>query len=323
MPVDAQAQAFLDALAKLNLPEVHSLSPDDARRMSARRKETLPPGPDAHVEDHCVPGRSGELLVRIYKPHARDQAAQPRQALPVLLWFHGGGFVIGSVSESDADCKHLATGADCAVASVDYGLAPEHGFPIPPEDCYAALSWVRERSAELGVDPKRIAVGGDSAGGNLATCVAQMARDRRAAGHGLCFQLLLYPVCDLSNLDTPSYVANAEGYYLTRRTMEWFREHYVPRPADRSHPYASPLCSRDLRRLPPAFVATAEFDPLRDEAEAYAARLAEAGVPVVVRRYDSTIHGFFTMNAYFDRGKEVLTDAVTALRAAFDQAGSA
>lgn len=316
MPVDAQAQAFLDALAKLNLPELHTLSPGDARRMSARRKESLPKGPDAHVEDHRVPGRSGELLVRLFKPLTRAQTHEP---LPVLLWFHGGGFVIGSVAESDADCRHMATRADCAVASVDYGLAPEHAFPIPAEDCYAALSWVREHAAKLGVDPKRIAVGGDSAGGNLATCVAQMARDRRPAGHGLCLQLLLYPVCDLSSFDTPSYSANAEGYYLTRRSMEWFRDQYVPRAADRCHPYASPLCSGDLRLLPAAFVATAEYDPLRDEAEAYAARLTEAGVPVVMRRYDGTLHGFFTLNAYLDRGKELLSDAVNALRAAFGQ----
>jgi len=306
MPVDPQVRKFLDLLASLNLPELSSMSPATGRQWASQQRAAVPPGPDAAVQDHHVSVRGASLLVRAYRPRTA-----PSTPLPTLVWFHGGGFVIGSVAESDADCRHLAVLSGCAVLSVDYRLAPEHPYPAAPEDCFAAVSWIVDNAAEFGVDPARVAVGGDSAGGNLATIVALMARER--GGPELAYQLLLYPVTDLGSFDTPSYLANADGYYLTRRTMQWFADQYVPDPAQRAAAHVSPLRAPDLRGLPPAFVATAEHDPLCDEGEAYAARLREAGVEVELRRYDGMIHGFFSMNAYLEGGQRVLADSAAAL----------
>jgi acetyl esterase len=311
MPLDPQARTLLDAMAALNLPDVSTLSPTEARRLSAERRARLPPGPDARVHDAVVPSAHGGVPVRIYKPLAGGSA------LPVLVWFHGGGFVLGGVKESDSECRDLATQTGCAVVSVEYRLAPEHPFPAAPDDCFAATKWVAEHAAELGVDASRIAVGGDSAGGSLAAAVALMARDR--GGPKLVFQLLVYPVTDQVSLETKSHQENAEGYFLTRRAIFWFREQYLPRADDRHDPYASPLIAA-LEGLPPAFVLTAEYDPLRDEGEAYAARLEGAGVPVVMRRYEGLIHGFFSMRAYLDQGKVAMADAASALGRAFRSA---
>jgi acetyl esterase len=297
---------FLDALAGMNLPELSELEPVKARELTAAQRATLPPGPDALVQDRQIEGPNGTIGLRIFRPLGSDG-----KRLPVLVWFHGGGFVIGSVPESDGDCRHLATLASITVVSVDYRLAPEHPFPAAADDCFAATSWVVERAAELGIDASRVAVGGDSAGGNLATVVALMARDRGTPR--IRFQLLVYPVADLVTLDTRSHHDNAEGYFLTRKSMFWFRDHYLPREADRKNPYASPLHA-DLRFLPPAFVVTAEFDPLRDEGEQYAERLERAGAVVTHRRYDGMIHGFFSMSAFLDDGKRALNDCAAALK---------
>jgi acetyl esterase len=259
------------------------------------------------VSDRTVPGPSGPVPVRVYAATAND-------SLPVLVYFHGGGWVIGDLDSYDATCRALTNAAGCVLVSVDYRLAPEHKFPAAAEDCFAALTWVRANAAALGGDARRVAVGGDSAGGNLAAVVAQMSRDRGEPPVAL--QLLIYPVTD-RNFETASYRDNADGYLLTRDAMIWFWNHYLRKDADANSPLASPLKAANLRGLPPAFVLTAEFDPLRDEGEAYAARLREAGVPVTLKRYDGMIHGFVGLSSMFAQGRQAIADAGAALRTAF------
>ncbi len=232
----------------------------------------------------------------------------------MLVFFHGGGWVIGDLETPDGTCRALANRAGCVVVSVDYRLAPENKFPAAPQDTYAATQWVAANAASIHVDPARIAVGGDSAGGNLAAVTAQMARDR--GGPRLVFQLLVYPVID-GACDTASYRDNAEGYLLTKDMMRWFWNHYVRDAEDLFNPIASPLRARSLKGLPPALVQTAEFDPLRDEGEAYAAQLKQAGVPVRLTRYNGMIHGFFGMASVMDRAKTAIDEAGAALRSAF------
>jgi acetyl esterase len=262
----------------------------------------------AAVKDLEVPGPAGQVPVRVYRP-----SEQPD--LPVLVYFHGGGWAICSIETHDVTCRELANGAGCVVVSVGYRLAPEHRFPAAPEDCYAALGWAARHAASLGGDPGRIAVGGDSAGGNLAAVVALLARER--GGPRLRHQLLVYPVTDHA-FDTSSYRENAEGPLLTQEMMRGFWDLYLAREEDGRHPHASPLRAQDLSGLPPAHVITAEYDPLRDEGEAYARRLAAAGVPVVQRRYDGMIHGFFGFTAMIDRAGEAVAEAARELRRAFE-----
>lgn len=307
MPLDPQAKAILDASAQLNLPELHTLTPAEARERMAAMRVPVEGEPVASIENRAIPGPLGEIPVRIYRP----AAAGP---LPVLVYYHGGGWVVGDLEYQDAACRFLANHVPCAVVSVDYRMAPEHKFPAPLEDCYAATKWVAENATAIGADASRIAIGGDSAGGNLAAAVALMARDR--GGPGLAHQLLVYPVTDF-NLETGSYLANAEGYMLTRESMRWFWNHYLSTPEDGADPLASPLRAEDLRGLPPATVFTAEFDPLRDEGEAYGERLRQAGVPVEVTRYDGLIHGFFAMSHVLDQAKASHERAATALARAF------
>ena len=308
MPLDPQAQAFLEHLAATGAPPLHELSVEQARQVIVTLFETQgEPEPIRAVQDCTIPGAAGEMPARIYTPHGTGP-------FPVLVYFHGGGWVIGNLEAYDATCRALTNAAGCLVVAMEYRLAPEHKFPAAPEDCYAAAQWVAAHAGALGSDPRRIAVGGDSAGGNLAAVVAQMARDR--GGPALCYQLLVYPVTD-HRYDTPSYRDNAEGYLLTKDAMVWFWNHYLRSAADGSHPMASPLRAASLSGLPPALVLTAEFDPLRDEGEAYAARLREAGVAVTLRRYQGMIHGFFSLGAVLDQGKQAIQDAGATLRAAF------
>jgi acetyl esterase len=307
MALDPQAAMFLEAFSKAGGPEPWEVAPDVARNFAAQRRAAMPPGPAAIVEDHLAPCDGGPILVRVYKPLQPTAAAQG-----CLVWFHGGGFVLGSVRESDRDCRQIAHLSGCAVGSVDYRCAPEHVFPAASDDCYAATSWIHAHARELGLDPARIAVGGDSAGGNLATGVAMRARERGA--FALRFQVLLYPVTDLASFDTPSYHEFADGYFLTKRTMLWFRDHYVPNAAEQAHPLASPLRAAELSGLPPALVITPENDPLRDEGEAYAERLATAGVRVMRRRWPGMIHGFVSMFPYLDSATLALQEIAAALR---------
>jgi acetyl esterase len=310
MPLDPQARFILDTIAALNLPELWQCTPEEAREQSRMRAARIPPGPDVHVEDHRVPGPAGDVLVRVYRPLGSESTA-----LPVLVWFHGGGFVIGSVAESDAVCRTMAATANVAVASVEYRLAPEHPYPAAPDDCYAGLEGVVANATKWKLDPNRVAVGGDSAGGNLATVVCLMARDR--GGPKIHFQALVYPVTDSVSIETPSHLENADGYFLTRKSVIWFREHYVPDEKIRDNPYVSPLHAADLRGLPPAWIITAEYDPLRDEAETYAKDLERAAVRVAMSRYDGMIHGFFSMYAFLDAGRRAHNEMANVLAKAF------
>ena len=306
MPLDPVIRTLLDAFAAQNAPPLISLTPVQAREMYEKLKIPLPPDPVAKLEDRRIPGPAGEIPIRIYTPE---------NARGLLVYFHGGGWVIGSLETHDGPIRSLANAAGCTVISVDYRLAPEHPHPAAVEDCYAATRWAAENARALGADPARLAVGGDSAGGNLAAVTALLARER--SGPTLCFQLLVYPVTD-HDFDRPSYRENAEGYFLQRQDMQWFWDHYAPSAAERNAYTASPLRARDLTGLPPAHVITAEFDPLRDEGEAYAARLREAGVPVSAVRYDGQIHGFFSMAAVIPRGKEAVLEVGAILRAGLE-----
>lgn len=306
MPLDPQAQQVLELIAALGLPPNHQVSPAQARiNMKARPR---PPGPEvAQVEGRTIPGPAGEIPVRLYTP----AGAGP---FPILVWFHGGGWVIGDLEWADPMARHLTVGAGCVVVSVDYRLAPEAKFPGAADDSYAATVWAAQHAAQIHGDPDKIAVGGDSAGGNLAAVVALMARDRGKPP--LAFQLLVYPVTAW-DFETESYRQNAEGYGLTRDGMRWFWNHYLRDAADASNPYAAPLVAQNLGGLPAALVITAEYDPLRDEGEAYARRLQAAGSPAKCTRYPGMIHGFFGMSAAVDKGKQAVAEASAALREAF------
>jgi acetyl esterase len=234
--------------------------------------------------------------------------------LPVVVYFHGGGWVIGDLEVVDQPCRQLASAAGAIVVSVDYRLAPEHRYPAAFDDSYAATVWVGAHAAEIGGDPARLAVAGDSAGGNLAAAVALAARDR--GGPELAAQLLIYPVTDF-NFGTASYQDNREGYLLTKGSMQWFWAHYLGAQDLDKDPYACPLRADSLVGLPPAYVATSEYDPLRDEGEAYARRLEEAGVAVTAKRFDGMLHGFFWMLAAVPSAAGVLDDMVGVLRKAW------
>ena len=310
MPLDPQAQAFLEQLAASGAPPLHELSVAEARQVSVAlfgvQGDSEPVGA---VANRMIPGAAGEIPARIYTPRGTDP-------FPILVYFHGGGWVIGNLEAYDATCRALTNAARCIVVAMEYRLAPEHQFPAAPEDCYAATQWVAAQATAIGGDPTRLALGGDSAGGNLTAVVAQMVRDR--GGPALCYQLLIYPATDLSYDRAPyqSQRENAEGYLLTLDAMVWFQNHYLRSPADGSNPMASPLRADNLRGLPPAMVITAEFDPLRDEGEAYAVRLQEAGVPITLKRYDGMIHGFLSLGTVLEQGKRAIEDAAAALRTA-------
>ena len=314
MPLDPQVQALLAEAAASGRPPYERMSPAEARRAFLELKDLAgPPEPVARVEHRTIPGPGGEIPVRVYRPDGRPP-------FPGLVYYHGGGWVIGDLDTHDSPVRALVNRARCVAVSVGYRLAPEHKFPAAVEDAFAAFRWTAAHADSLGIDPTRIAVAGDSAGGNLAAVVPLMARDEPApaeagGGPAPAFQLLIYPVID-HDFTTASYRQNATGYQLTRRTMQWFWEQYLGTPEDGRDPHASPLRAEDLHGLPPAFVITAEFDPLRDEGEAYARRLREAGVPAVVRRYDGLIHGFFRMAGVLDAGRRAIEEAAAALRQA-------
>jgi acetyl esterase len=302
-----QAEAYRRELHAVGARPLHELSVAEARKAELADLEQTSPEPVASVVDLEVPGPEGDVPVRLYRP----DAAHP---LPVLLYFVGGGWVLGSPAASDPVCRRLANVTPCAVASVGYRRAPENPFPAGLEDCYAALCWMAVHGAELGVDPAQLAAGGASAGGNLAAAVALLARERE--GPRLALQVLVYPPLDHC-ADTPSMAEALDPLFFGREDLAWCWSHYLVDPADGDNPLASPLRARDLRGLPPALVISAELDPLSDQAELYAARLCEAGVPVDHRRFEGVPHGFFSKADRFDAGAEAQELVASALRLAF------
>ena len=300
MTLNPQAKFLLDQMAAMGMPPIHEQEPEAVREAN-RLPPAVPGATMANVEDRNIPGPAGDIPVRIYRPtDASDHS--------LLVWYHGGGWVIGDLDGADVTCRELADRSGSVVVSVDYRLAPEHRYPAAHEDCYAATVW----AAELGADAGKLAVGGDSAGGNLAAVVSLRARDED--GPAISFQLLVYPVTDHS-YETVSYSDNADGYLLTRDGMEWFWNHYLGPDGDGSHPHASPLRADDLSGLPPAHVITAEYDPLRDEGEAYAKRLQEAGVPVTQTRYAGQIHAFYGMHGVLDDATNAAQESAEKLKA--------
>lgn len=295
MALDPEVKPLLEFFESMEFPDPRSVPPQELREiLQLPRPEQVTPV--ASVEQLDITGPAGPVTVRVYRPDESGPA-------PLLLYFHGGGWVVGDLESHDEVCRQFCVGAGAVVVSVEYRLAPEHPFPAGLEDCFAATCWACDNAGTLGADKQRLVVAGDSAGGNLAAAVCLLARER--GGPEIAHQLLIYPVTDL-DLDTASYRDNADGYFLTRDMMAWFWEQYLPDAAQTPDPLAAPM-QADLSGLPPATVITAGFDPLRDEGIAYAEKLAAGGVPVEQREFDGMIHGFIGM-----------TDALSQARVAMD-----
>jgi len=308
-----QAQSVLETVEEADVLPLNQYGPEGAREVSRQMRPDVD-GPEVgDVTDRTVPGPEGgeEVPVRTYRPEGEGP-------FPTVVFFHGGGYVIGDLDSHDVPCRHLVAESGCGVVAVDYRLAPEHPFPAAVEDAYAALEWVAANPGTVDGDG-RLAVMGDSAGGNLAAVVSLMARDRE--GPDIDRQVLVYPAVSPRE-DWPSRVENAEGYYLEEPDLEWFGDCYFGSDVHEANPYAFPLVACSHADLPPATVLTAGFDPLRDEGVAYAEALEDAGVPVDHRNYEDAIHGFFTMlaePANLDRAHEAVADVAADLRATFGE----
>ena len=307
-----QAQAWIDFLKARGVPPTHTLSVADARRFYRDRRSVTQPAPPevGLVCELRADGPHGAIPLRLYRPLG-SAADTP---LPVLVYCHGGGWVIGDLDTHDTLCRELANGAGCAVVSVDYRLAPEHRFPAAVDDCVAATRWLRANAAELAIDQALLAVGGDSAGGNLAAVITIALRD--AGDPPIAFQLLIYPATDMRRT-APSHTGNGQGYVLTSDTIAYFHDHYIDDAAHDLDWRASPLLHPDLSRLPPAFVLTAGFDPLRDEGLAYADALAAAGNATTCVCFERQIHGFILMGEVIDEAHAAVALCASELRRAF------
>lgn len=310
-----QARALIDLMAERGVPPTHTLSPADARALyRERRSYTQPPAPDvAEVRELRAPGPGGDIPLRAYRP----LGARPDAVLPVLMYYHGGGWVIGDLDTHDTLSRELANSAGCAVVAVDYRMGPEHRFPAAVDDVLAATRWVASQGRSLLIDPQRLAVGGDSAGGNLAAVVALAARDN-SDGRGplpIAFQLLIYPGTDMRR-GHPSHTTNGQGYVLTRDTMQYFRDHYMGESSQDEDWRASPLLAKSHAALPPALVLTAGYDPLRDEGLDYARALSEAGNRVSYVCFERQIHGFITMGRVLDEAHTAVALCAAELRRA-------
>jgi acetyl esterase len=312
MALDPQVKAVLELVAKANRPAYNTLSPKDARQLFIETRPASTPTPPqiGSVKDVTAQGPHGAIPLRVYRPAGVADGTR----VPAYLFFHGGGWVIGDVNTHDVLCRQLTAASGASVISVDYRLAPEHKFPAAADDSWAATTWVVAHAAELGLDASRLAVGGDSAGGNLATVVALMARD--AGGPAIKLQTLIYPVTDVMR-ETRSYGDFADGYLLTRDSMRWFIAQYLPSGDQARDWRVSPLRAPSLAGLPPALIITAGFDPLRDEGEMYAGRLRDAGNMVDYVCYGGMIHGFIGMGKLLDTSQRAITHVGDSLRQAF------
>ena len=318
-PVKAEPhmQKVLDALGTLGGKPIESLTPAEARTQATpadavkkvlqQEGKSTEPEAVANVKDMTIPGPIGDIPIHIYTP----KGAGP---FPIMVYYHGGGFVIADTKTYDATPRALANGAQAIMVAVDYHQAPEHKFPAAANDAYAAYLWVLQHAKEFNGDPNRVAVGGESAGGNLATVVAMMARDKKAQLP--VHQLLVYPITN-NDFNAPSYTANANAKPLNRAMMQWFMNHYLAKAEDGNNPYVSPLKATSLKGMPSATVITAEIDPLMSEGKAYADRLKKEGVNVSYRNYTAVTHEFFGMAAAVPKAKEAQKMAASDLKKAF------
>ncbi|WP_313024435.1 alpha/beta hydrolase [Pseudomonas lopnurensis] len=309
MALDAQMTGILAALNARGLPDMSRITATEFRAAANDKRMARALEPVHSIEDRQIPGPAAAIALRIYHPEAAE-------ALPLLVYFHGGGFVLGAIDSHDNLCRALANALPAVVISVDYRLAPEHKYPAAADDAYAATLWAAAHASELGADPARLLVGGDSAGGNLAAVVSLRARDQ--GGPAIAHQLLLYPVCD-NDLERASYQRIGKGYFIDAEMMGWFWKQYLNSPADADQAYACPLKAESLIGLPSATVLTAEYDPLCDEGEAYAARLAEAGVATHYLHVPGAIHGFLSFLGAADLSDRTLLATVEAVNAAMAQ----
>ena len=311
MALDPQAKAVIDLVIKSGRPAYHTLSPKEARQLFRETRPASTPTPPqiGAVTNVVAETAAGAIPLRVYRPAGVEAAA----ALPTLVYFHGGGWVIGDLDTHDVLCRQLTGEAGIMVIAVDYRLAPEHKFPAAADDAWAATRWVVANAGRLGADVQRLAVGGDSAGGNLAAVIALMARD--AGAPSIALQVLLYPVTDVGT-ETQSYRDFADGYMLTRDGMKWFFDHYLASSDQAADWRVSPLRATSLAGLPPALIVTAGFDPLRDEGEAYAHALRAAGVRVDYNCYGGMIHGFVPMGRLIDTGNRAVSHVAGSLREA-------
>jgi acetyl esterase len=323
LPLDPQLQALRDQRERDDAAPLYTMSLTEARAadLASIRAGGGAPEPVHEVVDLVIPGPGGDLPLRVYRPGGADPQRRPtgpagsgdggpRIPLPALLYFFGGGWVLGTIDTADGVSRSLANASGALVIVVGYRLAPEHPFPAAVDDCYATLRWVTEHAGQIGADPARLAVGGDSAGGNLAAGVALRAR---ADGLALAGQLLVYPNTD-QLADDESMRSSDDRYLFNHHSVAWYRQHYLANPDDATNPLASPLRAPTLAGLPPALVITAEYDPLRDQGEAYARRLAAEGVKVELSRYPGMAHGFFTMAGTVDASRVALAQAAACLR---------
>ncbi|GHO50716.1 alpha/beta hydrolase [Ktedonospora formicarum] len=310
MPLDPQVSTLLQTMNDPEAPPAHTLPLETIRQLvdtvGTMGGEVVPL---ADIKDLTIPGPAGALPIRVYTPSRQ-------KSLPMLLFIHGGGWTTGSIEGYDRLCRHLAAQSGSLVVSVGYRLAPEHPFPAGLDDCYTAAMWLAENAASINGDATRLAIGGDSAGGNLSTVVTLLAKER--GGPQLRYQVLLQPMTDYYEPGTPSLWENAEGYFLTREAVIWFWQHYIPDTSKALTPYAAPLRAKSLAGLPPALIITAEYDPLRDEGEQYASRLQEAGVPIILKRFDGMIHPFMLMAGSLAQGKAAIYFTAKQLRTALE-----